>query len=87
MFCGGRATRRATTSRAWRGINGKFLGATRADLAHVGDLFAVPSYESVIDEVLAAVGRWPELAEQAGLDRGSPKVQSVTADITNMRPT
>jgi len=48
-------------------VNGKFDGITRADLVAVADRFSVPNAKRAIGEVAAAVGRWREFAQAAGL--------------------
>lgn len=55
------------TSAHQMSVAGKRDGITREDLELVGDRFAVPGYRDAIDEVLAAVDRWPEFAERAGV--------------------
>jgi serine/threonine-protein kinase HipA len=49
------------------GVNGKFDGITRADLIAVADRFSVPNARRAIEEVVAAVVRWREFAQAAGL--------------------
>lgn len=67
-------------------VNGKFLGATLEDFAHVADLFEVPGAAGVVDDVSSAVSRWQDFAGQAGLDVSSDKVETVSADIEMMHP-
>lgn len=67
-------------------VNGKFLGATLDDFAHVADLFEVPGAAGVVDDVLSAVSRWQDFAGESGLDVRSDKVATVRNDIETMRP-
>ena len=48
-------------------VNGKFEGITRADLLELADRFLVPGAVMAFEQVLGAVGRWPEYAEEAGV--------------------
>ena len=48
-------------------VEGKRDGIALADLEALADRGTVPGYRDVIAEVLAAVDRWPELADQAGV--------------------
>jgi len=48
-------------------IDGKFSGVTRKDLLALADRFLVPRAKRALTEVLAAVSRWPEFAQSAGL--------------------
>ena len=48
-------------------VNGKFEFIGRADLLELADRFVVPAAAAVVDEVLAAVARWPEFAAAAGV--------------------
>lgn len=59
------------TSRHQMSINGKRENITRDDLLTVADRFRItlPRANRVIDQVADAVVRWPEFAEQAGVDR------------------
>ncbi|MGH9006825.1 MAG: type II toxin-antitoxin system HipA family toxin [Acidimicrobiales bacterium] len=56
------------TQRHQMSVNGKFEGIERADLLELADRFAVPSARRALSEVLETVGRWPEYAEEAGVD-------------------
>ncbi len=55
------------TAQHLMGVNGKFDGITRADLVAVADRFSVPNAKRAIEEVAAAVVRWREFAQAAGL--------------------
>jgi len=55
------------TARHLMGVNGKFDGITRTDLLAVADRFSVPNARGAIEEVAAAVARWREFAQAAGL--------------------
>jgi serine/threonine-protein kinase HipA len=48
-------------------VNGRTTGISRADVAEVGDRFAVPAASDVLAQVLDAAGRWHEFADEAGL--------------------
>lgn len=55
------------TAKHLMGVDGRFEGITRADLLRLADRFAVPGAREVVDQVAAAVGRWGEFADEAGL--------------------
>ena len=59
-------------------VNGKFKGFDVADLLAEADRFGVGTAKRVIEEVRAAVLRWPEFAQQADL----PEAQM--ADIQSL---
>ena len=59
-------------------VNGKFKGFELADLLAEADRFGVGTAKRVIEEVRAAVLRWPEFAQQADL----PEAQM--ADIQSL---
>ena len=48
-------------------VNGKSVDVGRADLRKLGESQSVRKIDEVIDEVIGAIKRWPEWAEQAGL--------------------
>jgi serine/threonine-protein kinase HipA len=48
-------------------VNGRRRGITRADLAEVGDRFAVPTVTGLIEPVLDAVAQWRTFASEAGV--------------------
>ncbi|MBI3560350.1 MAG: type II toxin-antitoxin system HipA family toxin [Gammaproteobacteria bacterium] len=48
-------------------LNGKRDGFTRADLLSIAESVRIPKAGAVIDEVAAAVERWPEFGKQAGV--------------------
>lgn len=52
-------------------VNGKFGRIARNDLAAVGERFDVPGVKRLLDQVAAAVSRWPEFGAEAGLSAGS----------------
>jgi serine/threonine-protein kinase HipA len=56
------------TQRHQMSVNGKFEGIGQADLLELADRFVVPSGRRALGDVLEAVGRWPEFAEEAGVD-------------------
>ncbi len=51
-------------------VNGKFRNITRSDFYAVADRFLVPDYKRILRNVTAALKRWPEFAEAAGLPTG-----------------
>lgn len=55
------------TSRHQMSLNGKRERFTRADLLAVSDAVGLPRPGAVIDEVAAAVARWPDFAREAGV--------------------
>jgi serine/threonine-protein kinase HipA len=57
----------AWTSAHQMSVGGKFTGVDLQDLLTLADRFAVPAPADAIDQVAAAVGRWPDFAEQAGV--------------------
>lgn len=65
-------------------VNSKRIGISRDDLYQLGDLFGVPGYRNLVKEVLAAVERWPEFAEEAGV--GAEHIARVGDDIAAARP-
>ena len=48
-------------------VNGRRSGITRADVAEVGDRFAVPAAGDIVEEVLSATGKWRTFAAEAGV--------------------
>lgn len=50
-------------------LNGKRDGFTRQDLLDAAEALSLSKPQEIIDEVNAAVTRWPEYAQQAGIDR------------------
>jgi serine/threonine-protein kinase HipA len=48
-------------------VNGRFTDIQRADLLAVSDRFSVPAAKQIIEEVKAAISRWPEFAKEAGV--------------------
>jgi serine/threonine-protein kinase HipA len=57
-------------------VNGKFRNMNRSDFHAVGDRFLVPDYKGIIRSVTAAIKRWPEFAEAAGLPmRDAERIQ------------
>ncbi len=57
------------TSQHQMSVNGKRDGFSREDLVAVGESIGLRKPESVIDEVLSAVEKWPAYAEQAGVQK------------------
>ena len=48
-------------------INGKRDEFTRKDLLSLGESISVARPESILDEILATVAKWPEFASQSGI--------------------
>jgi Uncharacterized protein related to capsule biosynthesis enzymes len=63
-------------------VNGRFAGIDAADVATVGDRFAVPAAGAIVREVLAAVDSWTEFADVA--DVSAKARAEVAANITTM---
>lgn len=59
------------TSQHQMSINGKRDDFTRADLFRVGDAIGVSRPERLLDEITAAVARWPEFAREAGVTKAA----------------
>ncbi len=72
------------TQRHQMSVNSKFERITRADLLELADRFLVPAAARAHDEVLGAVGRWPEFAEEAGVV--GREIERVAADLAAFRP-
>jgi serine/threonine-protein kinase HipA len=62
-------------------LNGKRDGFTRQDLLDAGESISLTRPQEIIDAVNASVARWPEFAQQAGIDR-----QIVAEIARNHRP-
>ncbi len=56
------------TSRHQMAVDGVFDDPTRGDLERLGDRWGVPGIRATIAEVADAVARWPEFADEAGVD-------------------
>jgi serine/threonine-protein kinase HipA len=48
-------------------VNGKFKNISWSDMEQAGERFGIPSKREVYGQVAAALARWPEFAEVAGL--------------------
>jgi serine/threonine-protein kinase HipA len=48
-------------------VNGRTTAITRADVAEVGDRFAVPGTSAIVEQVLRVVAQWRTFADQAGV--------------------
>ena len=57
------------------GVNGKFAGITRHDLLDLAERFAIGTASTVLGEVGAAVAKWTEHAEKAGLV--APQIEQI----------
>ncbi len=73
------------TQRHQMSVNGAFDAITIEDLRGVGEQFGVPGYRGLVREVLAAVDRWSEFAEQAGLSE--EQADRIGKDLQEHRPT
>src|ERR1019366_43285 len=60
-------------------VNGRFDEIGRKDLLAVADRFSIPRAKPVLDEVKAALTRWPEFARDAGLQ--PDKEREIAADF------
>jgi serine/threonine-protein kinase HipA len=72
------------TSRHQMTVNGKREGISVADLHQLADRFGVPDYKGATRAVLAAVDRWREFADEAGVD--ADHTERVAADLADVRP-
>jgi serine/threonine-protein kinase HipA len=63
-------------------VNGHTTGISGADIATVGDRFAVPGMSAIIRQVLDAIDSWGSFADEA--DVGSDAKDEVGADIKTM---
>jgi serine/threonine-protein kinase HipA len=52
-------------------VNGRTVGITRADIAEVGDRFAVPGASDIVEQVLDAIAGWPTYVDRAGVPEAS----------------
>ena len=60
-------------------VNGKFTGITRADLLAEADRFGVRRPQDALKDIRAALERWPEFAQQAGL--GEKAIAEIHTDF------
>jgi serine/threonine-protein kinase HipA len=60
-------------------VNGKFDHILRSDLLTLASRFSIPHASRVLDEVAAALRRWPEFAAQAGLSED--RVREIERDF------
>ena len=72
------------TQRHQMSVNGKFEGIGRADLLELADRFAVPAAVDVFGDVLEAVARWTEYAQEVGV--ADHDVVRIQADLDAFRP-
>jgi serine/threonine-protein kinase HipA len=72
------------TSRQNLRVNGRTEGITLADLHAVGDRHDVPGFKQVVREVVEAVTRWPEFAEESGVDAVTQR--AIGVDLEQCRP-
>lgn len=67
------------TSQHLMSVNGKFDDITRDDLLQVADRFVVPNAARALDDVKAALGSWPQCADEAGV--AHPRMHEVAKDF------
>jgi serine/threonine-protein kinase HipA len=72
------------TQRHQMSVNGKFEGIGRADLLELADRFAVPAAANVFGDVLEAVARWTEHAQEVGV--ADHDVVRIQADLDAFKP-
>jgi len=60
------------------------VGIGGADVLELADRFVVPAASRVFGEILDAVRRWPEFAEEAGVP--DHEVERVQGDLAAFRP-
>lgn len=60
-------------------VNGRTNGIGRADVAEVGDRFAVPAASDVVEQVLESVANWRAFADEARVPRAT--AEHIAADI------
>jgi serine/threonine-protein kinase HipA len=72
------------TQRHQMSVNQKFEGITRDDLLELSDRFLVPAAVVAFEQVLEAVRRWPEFAEEAGVD--GPDIERIATDLATFTP-
>jgi serine/threonine-protein kinase HipA len=60
-------------------VNRKHDNITRADLLVDAERFSIADRKLILDQVAAAVGRWPEFAAQAGVP--SDKADEIRQDL------
>jgi serine/threonine-protein kinase HipA len=65
-------------------VNGKTEAIARNDLHAVGERHEVRGYKNVVGEVIDAVERWPEFAEESELDEVT--TEAVMSHIERFRP-
>jgi hypothetical protein len=63
-------------------VNGRTTDIGLADIAVVGDRFAVPRASAIVRQVIDAVDSWSEFADEAGV--GPAAKDEVGSDITVM---
>ena len=72
------------TSRHNLRVNGRIEDISVDDLYVVGDRHEVPGFKQVVREVFEAVRRWPEFAQEAGVD--APTQDAIGLDLERFRP-
>ncbi len=63
------------TNKHQMSLQGKRDNISKQDFIWVAEEFGIVGYQAIIDDVLNAIERWPQFAEEAGIN------QAVTADI------
>jgi serine/threonine-protein kinase HipA len=64
-------------------VNGKFKNISREDVMNVADRFAIGTAGKVIKQVAEAIGGWPEIAREAGID--SSEIRRISDDHEKMK--
>lgn len=72
------------TQRHQMSINGKFDDIDLADLHRLADAQGVSAFRQTTADVLDAVARWPEFAEEAGV--GQDSIDHIQQDMDRFRP-
>ncbi len=69
------------TSRHQMSVNGKFDGITRADLLSFASANGIKDAAEIIDQVLRAAARWPEMAREVGAPEDMIKVIAMNMSL------
>jgi serine/threonine-protein kinase HipA len=72
------------TSRHNLRVNGKIEAITLEDLYAVGDRHEVPGFKQVVRDVIEAVERWTEFADDAGVDEATRR--AIALDLERFSP-
>jgi serine/threonine-protein kinase HipA len=60
-------------------VNGRFSEITRADLLTISDRFSIAHAKAILDQVAAALTRWKEFADEAGVP--APRRREIEKDF------